>query len=145
MEERFKICEMYICPIYEKEGLYKPDLEYPTRYCVIDNAKEIAIDIKTGLKYDYVRTMSRLYFVSQSYKKIKGNRRVAIYPLASFGNLEYDIKEAEKIIEALKNDKEFEDGNETFNNKEHLEYIRQEQLIEQNKIKRTKKLRKKGK
>ena len=140
MNERFKICEMYICPIYEKDGLYKPDLEYPTRYCVIDNVKEIAIDIKTRLKYDYVRTMSRLYFVSQSYKKIKGNRRVAIYPLASFGTLEYDIKEVEKIIEALNNNEEFEDGNETFDNKEYLEYIRQEQQIEQNKIKRSKKM-----
>lgn len=142
MEERFMITEIHICPIYQINEFYKPDLEYPVRYCVIDNENEIAIDIKTKLKYDYVKTMSRLYFVSQSYKKIKGDRRVAIFPLANFGSKEYDIKEAEKIIKALKDNKEFKDGNEVFDNKQYLETIKQEQLIEQTKIK---KLRKKGK
>ena len=142
MEERFKIAQIHICPVYQKEGFYKPDLEYPLRYCVIDNENEIAIDIKTKLKYDYIKTMSRLYFVSQSYKKIKGNSRVAIFPLANFGPIEYDINEAEKIINELKNNKEFECGNEVFNNEEYLKYLKQEQQIEQNKTKKKTKTRK---
>ena len=145
MPERFLITEIHICPIYQIDGFYKPDLEYPIRYCVIDTENEVAIDIKTKLKYDYVQTMSRLYFVSQSFKKIKGDRRVAIFPLADFGSKEYNIKEAEKIIKALKNNKEFKDGNDVFDNKQYLEYIKQEQLMEQNKPKKMMKLRKSGK
>lgn len=145
MEERFLITEIHICPIYQKDGFYKPDLEYPARYCVIDTENEIVVDIKTKLKYDYVQTMSRLYFVSQSFKKIKGDKRVAIFPLSEFTSKDYDIKEAEKIIKALKNDKEFKDGNEVFNNKQYLEYLKQEQSLEQNKSQKMIKLRKRGK
>ena len=145
MEERFLITEIHICPIYQTDGFYKPDLEYPVRCCVIDTENEVAIDIKTKLKYDYVQTMSRVYFVSQSFKKRKGDRRVAIFPLADFGSKQYDIKEAEKIIKALRNNKEFKDGNEVFDNKQYLEHIKQEQLHEQSKPKKMTKLRKRGK
>ena len=44
MEKRFRVSEMHICPVYRIGTNFKPDLEYPTRYCVIDNEREIAIE-----------------------------------------------------------------------------------------------------
>ena len=93
MDERFNVCEIHVCPVYKVGDSFKPDIEYPTRYCVIDNEKQIAIDIKTKLKYDYIQTMSHLYFISQSYKKIKGDNRVAILPYASLLSDGYDRQE----------------------------------------------------
>lgn len=126
MEDRFKIEEIHICPVLKIGNSFKPNLEYPTRYCVIDEEKEIAIDIETKLQYDYVKTISRLYFISQSYEKINGDRRVAIFPLATLicGG-KYRV-EGNFIIDQLKNGVEFQDGNEVFNNEQYLEYLNQE-------------------
>ena len=135
MDERFDICEIHICPVYKVGDSFKPDREYPIRYCVIDKEKEIAIDIKTKLKYDYIQTMSHLYFMSQSYKKIKGDNRVAILPYASFPYGNCDMVEARNIIEQLKNDVEFQDGNEIYDNKAYLEYLKEEALKETQKTK----------
>lgn len=139
MDERFNVCEIHICPVYKVGDSFKPDREYPTRYCVVDEEREIAIDIKTKLKYDYVKTMSHLYFISQSYKKIKGDNRVAILPYASLLSDGYDRPEAISIIEQLKNNVEFQDGNEVYDNKSYLEYLKEETLKEsqnnKNKIK----------
>ena len=139
MDERFNVCEIHICPVYKVGDSFKPDREYPTRYCVVDEEREIAIDIKTKLKYDYIQTMSHLYFISQSYKKIKGDNRVAILPYASLLSDGYDRPEAISIIEQLKNNVEFQDGNEVYDNKSYLEYLKEETLKEsqnnKNKIK----------
>lgn len=139
MDERFNVCEIHICPVYKVGDSFKPDREYPTRYCVVDEEREIAIDIKTKLKYDYVKTMSHLYFISQSYKKIKGDNRVAILPYASLLSDGCDRQEAISIIEQLKNNVEFQDGNEVYDNKSYLEYLKEETLKEsqnnKNKIK----------
>ncbi len=139
MDERFNVCEIHVCPVYKVGNSFKPDREYPTRYCVVDEEREIAIDIKTKLKYDYVKTMSHLYFISQSYKKIKGDNRVAILPYASLLSDGYDRSEAISIIEQLKNNVEFQDGNEVYDNKSYLEYLKEETLKEsqnnKNKIK----------
>ena len=139
MDERFNVCEIHICPVYKVGDSFKPDREYPTRYCVVDEEREIAIDIKTKLKYDYIQTMSHLYFISQSYKKIKGDNRVAILPYASLLSDGYDRPEAISIIEPLKNNVEFQDGNEVYDNKSYLEYLKEETLKEsqnnKNKIK----------
>ncbi|MBR6690551.1 MAG: hypothetical protein IKL65_04405 [Bacilli bacterium] len=132
MEKRFRVSEMHICPVYRIGTNFKPDLEYPTRYCVIDNEREIAIDIKTKLKYDYVKTMSNLYFLSQSFEKIKGNNRVAIFPYANVNFDKYDIADVSIIIEQLKKDEQFQDGNEVYNNEQYLEYLKEEKLIELN-------------
>ncbi len=146
MQERFDICEIHICPVYKVGDNFKPDREYPTRYCVIDKEKEIAIDIKTKLKYDYIQTMSHLYFMSQSYKKIKGDNRVAILPYASFIYSSCDMKAARNIIEQLKNNVEFQDGNEVYDNKSYLEYLKEEVLKETQKQKnKTKKIGKRKK
>ena len=140
MDQRFDICEIHICPVYRVGDKFRPDREYPTRYCVIDKEKEIAIDIKTKLKYDYIQTMS------QSYKKIKGNNRVAILPYATFAYGNCDMKEAKNIIEQLKNNIEFQDGNEVYDNKSYLEYLKQEVLKEmQNNKTKTKIFRKRKK
>lgn len=139
MDERFNVCEIHICPVYKVGDSFKPDREYPTRYCVVDEEREIAIDIKTKLKYDYIQTMSHLYFISQSYKKIKGDNRVAILPYASLLSDGCDRQEAISIIEQLKNNVEFQDGNEVYDNKSYLEYLKEETLKEsqnnKNKIK----------
>jgi len=132
VEKRFRVSEMHICPVYRIGTNFKPDLEYPTRYCVIDNEREIAIDIKTKLKYDYVKTMSNLYFLSQSFEKIKGNNRVAIFPYANVNFDKYDIADVSIIIEQLKKDEQFQDGNEVYNNEQYLEYLKEEKLIELN-------------
>ena len=126
MTKRFKVSEIHICPVYKVGEEFKPDLEYPTRFCVIDEEKEIAIDIKTKLKYDYIKTINHAYFVDESYKKIKENNRVAIFPYALVFSVDYDIDASKKIIEQLKNNEEFIDGNEVYNNKQYLEEIKKE-------------------
>lgn len=148
MESRFEIVQIRICPIYNQGyGKLKPDLNYPNRYCVIDKEKEIAVDINMGLKYDYLRTSSNLYFMYNDANKIKGNRRVALFPIEKFG-FDYDVNSAELIIEKLKNGVEFQDGNEVFNNEQYLEYLNQEKLEKANepqKVKQKTKIFKKGK
>lgn len=133
MQERFKVCEIHICPVYKEENGFRPDRSYPTRYCVVDRERQIAIDIKTKLKYEYIETMSHLYFVCQSYKKIKGDNRVAILPYAPLSFDNCDLEEAKRIKEQLENNVEFLDGNEVYDNKAYLEYLKQEALKENNK------------
>ena len=148
MEDRFKIEEIHICPVQKIGNSFKPNLEYPARLCVIDEEKEIAIDIETRLQYDYVKTISRLYFISQSYEKIKGDRRVAIFPLSTLILDEKYRVEGNFIIDQLKNGVEFQDGNEVFNNEQYLEYLNQEKLEKVNepqKVKQKTKIFKKGK
>ena len=131
MNKRFFIKEIHICPVYKEGKNFRPDMEYPTRNCVIDEEKQIAIDIKTKLKYDYIETKSHLYFLSQASKKIKGDNRVAIFPYASILYTGYDQNEAIEIIEKLKNNEDFQDGNEVYGNEQYLEYLKQEREIEQ--------------
>lgn len=133
MQERFNVCEIHICPVYKEDNGFRPDRTYPTRYCVIDRERQIAIDIKTRLKYDYIETMSHLYFVCQSYKKIKGDNRVAILPYAPISYDNCDLEEAKSIIEQLKNNVEFLDGNEVYDNKAYLEYLKNEAIKENSK------------
>lgn len=149
MNKRFFIREIHICPVYKKGNSFRPDMGYPTRNCIIDEEKEIAIDIKTRLKYDYIKTMSHLYFLSQASEKIKGDNRVAIFPYASILYTGYDQNDAREIIEKLKNNEEFQDGNEVYGNEQYLEYLKQEREIEQEKYQnnnpKTKKLGKRKK
>lgn len=149
MEERFSIKEIYICPIHKiGEKFLKPDTNYPTRYCVIDEENEIAVDIKTKLKYDYVKTISNLYFINKSYEKIKDDKRLAILPFATFFVDEEYFVEGNFIIDQLKDGVEFQDGNEVFNNEQYLEYLNQETMEmtnETQKFKPKTKIFKKGK
>ncbi|MBQ2946520.1 MAG: hypothetical protein IJE04_01540 [Bacilli bacterium] len=134
MDEKFIVTKIHICPVYKVGDSFTPDMEYPTRYCVIDEEKQIAIDIKTKLKYDYVKTVSHLYFSSQSNKKIKGDNRVAIFPYTSISYNGCDMNESRKIIEQLKSNEKFQDGNEVYDNKSYLEFLKQEALREKQNI-----------
>jgi len=130
MKGRFEICKINICPVYKIGYGFKVDKLYPARYCVVDKEKEIAIDIKTKLKYDYLETNSHLYLMCESSKKINGDNRVAILPYELILYDNFDLQEAENIIEQLKSNVEFKDGNEVFDNKSYLEYLKQEALKE---------------
>ena len=139
MDERFNVCEIHICPVYKVGTSFKPDMEYPTRYCVIDKENKIAIDIKTKLKYNYIATMNHLYFLNDSSKNIKGDNRVAIFPYAPILISDYNLDEASIIIEQLKNNVDFQDGNEVYDNKSYLEILKEEvQKESQNKKKKVK-------
>ena len=128
MEDGFFITEMYICTFSKVGELLKPNInEYPMRFCVLDDVSKIAIDIESGLKYDYVETMSMLYFINNSYLKIKDNKRVAVFPTKLI-DIEPNIKnEAHKIIAKLKNGVEFNDGNEVLDNENYLKSVTKKQ------------------
>ena len=128
MEDGFFITEMYICTFSKVGELLKPNInEYPMRFCVLDDVNKIAIDIESGLKYDYVETMSMLYFINNSYLKIKDNKRVAIFPIKLI-DIEPDMEtKAHKIIKKLKNGVEFDDGNEVLDNESYLKSVTKKQ------------------
>ena len=128
MNDRFLITGIYICPVDRVGiGFFKPNLNYPVRYCVIDNKTKIAIDIKTKLKYDYILTVNHKDFIDNSNKKIEPNKRVAIFPNFTFEYDNYDLEEVKRIIERLKNNERFADGNDALNNEQYLEYIKREE------------------
>ena len=128
MGERFFVREIHICPFDRTDiGKLKPNLaDYPARYCVIDMEKQIAIDIELKLKYDYIETVSWLHFVNQSYKKIKGDKRVAVYPYKLINDNNFDLIEAVQIMNQLKNNYEYPDGNEELNNEQYLKLIKED-------------------
>lgn len=133
MNDRFLITGIYICPVDRVGvGFFKPNLNYPVRFCVIDKKNELAIDIKTKLKYDYILTANHKDFIDHSDKKIRPNRRVAIFPNSSLGYGNYDIEAVKQIIEKLKNNERFPDGNDVLNNEKYLEYIEREESTKTN-------------
>ena len=142
MNERFQIAELHICTFSFENNFISPDLEnYPRRICVIDKQNKIVIDINHKLKYDYIETISGLYFINESMKKIKDGRRSAIFPSTIFLD---DIKDkkilesAKKIIEGLKSEKQYTDGNEFLNNEQYLKKVKEEKNDKQKE--KTKKL-----
>ena len=138
MNDRFLVKKMYICPFikWESGGILPNKIDYPARWCVIDTEQKIVIDIKDELKYDYMETVSMIYFLEESLEKIKENKRAAIHPT----NFAYDkemLLKAGPIIEHLKNGYEFVDGNDFYNNEAYLEHIKQE---DEKEIEKTSKL-----
>lgn len=133
MGERFFVKQIHICPFDRTDlGKLSPKInEYPARYCIIDEEKQIAIDIELKLKYDYVETISWLNFINQSYEKIQDDKRVAVCPYRLMNDNDFDLVEAIKIINNLKNGYEYPDGNETYNNQQYLEYIALEKAKEE--------------
>lgn len=141
MKNRFKVTNIFISPIYCLEnGDFRRDLEYPLRACIIDTYQGIAIDIKTNLKYDYVETMSYLYtsIMKDHYKKIDGQRRLAVCEVTTLSKLDVDLNEVEDIKKALESGYEFMDGNDVFSNEQYLAYLEREEQIEQQKESKTK-------
>lgn len=133
MNDRFSIAIMPICTFYIKEGFVYPNTEYPSRLCVIDNKNNIVVDVKNELKYDYIKTMSNLYVINESIKKIRENKRAAIYPATFLIDVsDYDRQHAENIMERLQAEEEFRDGNEALSNEEYLESLKNELVNEEN-------------
>ena len=143
-KNRYKIKEIHICPFKENEyGLLSIDMGYPTRWCVIDDEKKVAIDIKTQLKYQYVEIVNGLYFVDKP-KDLK-NKRFAVQPYALGFIPKECMESAINIVNDLKNDEEFIDGNEALNNKEYLQYLKEEKNQELSLEKNVKVIRKEKK
>jgi len=131
MKERFFVANIYICPAkVVGETRFIPNLNYTTRYCIVDTKQGIAIDVKTRLKYNYIETFNESYFNIESCKKIKNNKRIAIFPMTTLGLDGCGLSAIQEIINEVKSGKEFKDGNEVFNNEEYLEHINQEKEIQ---------------
>ena len=123
MNDRFKITEIRVCPFEIINDKLSPNLNYPFRKCVIDMEKNIAVDIELNIQYDYLPTMSDLYFLSSCRDKVKDNRRVAVFPVASILFDEKVFISASQIIKKLMNNEELIDGNEYLCNEAYLEIV----------------------
>ncbi len=134
IDERFKITEMYICPFEKVNNIFKPDLSYPIRTCVIDEEKKIAVDIEHYLSYDYIETMNNLYFKGDAYKRIEPGKRVAIFPTMLFEVDERLLEKSKSIISDLKNNKEFKNGNLVCDNDTYLMFINMDKQKKENSI-----------
>lgn len=146
MKERFSINEIHICTFERINNLFKPNLnEYPLRFCVVDKSNGIVIDIEHELKYDYVETVSGLYFINESMKKIRDNKRAAIFPMTLI-DIDEDIrKRANNIINRLKSGEEFKDGNDVLGNEEYLNIVAKEKNGTQKQLQKTMMIGKNGK
>ena len=127
MAERFRIAETLICSFNIKEqGIIEPDDRYPLRLCVIDEEKEIAIDVEHNLQYNYINTGSSLYLQQKAIQFIKDDKRAAIFGCITLKSDIADkkiLRRAEQIIQDLKKGKKFIDGNSVMSNEEYLEAI----------------------
>ena len=131
MKDRYKICELQICPFdiiitENKTKFYKADRNnFPYRLCVMDKKLKKAIDVLSEKCYDYIE-MSIVYFLGNEASKIKKNNRYAILPM----NVDFrkysdeEIKKAEKIKNNMLAGIIYEDGN-NYSNEEYLESIKQ--------------------
>ena len=123
MNSKYDIVILRICPFNMLGGInILPDLNYPARLCVLDREKGFAIDVETGLKYDYLETISRLYIDSMA-SKIFNSRRVAIPCKLNCNTVKINKRKASKIIIGLSQDEEFLDGNLVLDNEKYLETI----------------------
>ena len=139
MKNKYRICELQICPFdiieTKKSGkFYKADRNnFPYRVCVFDEEDKIAIDVLTEKSYRYIQ-MSLMYFIGNEAKTIEQGKRYAILPLnfELSKHSENEYKKAKKIIKKLTAGEEFTDGN-IQSNEEYLELITKK---EKQKIKR---------
>ena len=118
MNKKYSVNEVNICTFGMEHGKIKTNLnEFPyTRLCVIDKEERFAVDVKHKLKYDYLETVSGLYFVSCSLDKIKNNRRVAVFPLVNLGFSKEEKELVDDVILKLESGFEFQDGNTALSN-----------------------------
>ena len=139
-KESIRVAKIHIC-VFEKnnENQIKIDIQkYPDRLCVIDEEKNIVIDVQTKHQYPYIRTVNRLYFASNDdAARVKYGKRNACFeyhtmPMLEFTSLELDC--CNEIIKQLKQGVKFLDGNEVLTNEEYLEAIKNEKTY--NKVKK---------
>ena len=128
MNEKYSVNELNICTFKIENGKIKTNLnEYPqTRLCVIDKENNFAIDVRHKLKYDYIETVSGLYFVSCAFNKIRNNRRVAVFPLVNLGITKEERLLVNDVIDKLESGYQFQDGNSALTNEEYLGLIEKE-------------------
>ena len=139
-KENIRVAKIHIC-VFEKnnENQIKIDTQkYPDRICVIDEGKNIVIDVQTKHQYPYIRTVNRLYFASNDdAARVKYGKRNACFEYSNCPFLEFtplEFKNCNEIIEQLNQGVEFLDGNEVLTNEEYLEMIKNEK--NDNKIKK---------
>ena len=128
MENRYDTFEFYICTFKIKENGVVPNItDYPyRRLCVVDNKRKKVIDIEHELEYDYIETMSQLYFINESSKKIKENKRAAIFPVIVLSLKLDQRKKVSSIINKIENGYQFPDGNDVLSNQEYLNSFKKE-------------------
>lgn len=136
-DNKYEICWLQICPfdiIITDNGtkLYKPDREnFTYRLCVLNEATEKCIDVKTQQEYDYIQT-SLMYFIGQSAQKIEIGKRYGIQKLSNFRSIdEKEIKLINKIISRLQKGEKFPSGND-MSNEEYLKKISSESDQDEN-------------
>ena len=130
MNKKYSVNEVNICTFRIENGKIKTNLnKYPqTRLCVIDKEAAFAIDVRHKLKYDYLETVSGLYFVSCALDKLKNNRRVAVFPLVNLGISQEEKELVNDVIEKLESGYEFQDGNTALSNEDYLRLVNQENI-----------------
>ena len=125
--KNYKVVKLKICTFDIINNIvFRPNLEkYPeSKTCVIDLKKKIAIDIMDDVKYDYIETINGRDFIEMSSKKIKPEKRVAVFPEYSTIYLDQNEKyKVGEIIKKLESGYEFLDGNQVYNNEEYLRHI----------------------
>lgn len=146
--KKIRMAKMHICP-FEKydETRLKFDLEkYKERLCVIDENKDIVIDVENRHQYTYVRTVSMLYFLNEiELKKVEVGKRVACFEYNSICLSDLssdDLKKCKEVIELLKQGFIFPEGNKQLTNEEYLELITNKKKEEPKKMVKTRKKRK---
>ena len=143
-DNNYKIVTMHICSFERKNGMLSLNMnKYPERLCIHDKLNKVVIDVETNHQYPYVRilNMQSFYNIEES-KMLTSDKRVACIEYAT---VPYDLgketlKKCQNIIKALKEGKEFPDGNKVLSNEQYLEMINDSQKNE-----KTKKLGKKRK
>ena len=132
-KERFTINKVMLCTFdcADSKSIRINSENYPDRWCVIDNEKNIAVDIKMGLSYDFIPTFSGMYLASKTALLIEENKRAAIHACVTI-DCDEDILEAGRgIISDLKNGYIYPDGNEMLNETEYFEDLELEKAQEQ--------------
>lgn len=142
MNDRYLLKQIFISPLKVEEGRANHLEEYPPRICVIDTLKKKAIDIESKLSYDYVEIKNQYYIDPNSIKNLKKDERIAIRPIELFGfyNDYGDIyMKANSIVEKLEDGEVFRNGNSVLTNDQYLSFIKRENCIMNNKVKKLKK------
>lgn len=121
MEDRFFVAEMCIGVLEKKGNFFQLNPNYLIKKCVVDEQNNIAVDMETKLKYDYIKTVNGKYFLDNSQEKIELNKKIAIFPIKFILSSSENFY-ANLIIDELKNGKNFEDGNKVINTDENLKF-----------------------
>ena len=137
--DNYEIMKMYICSFERNNGILSFDIsKYPERLCVCDKNNKVVIDVETLHQYPYINALNRQTFYDiGDVKTIGSSNRVGCIEYATIP-YELETESLEmciNIIEQLKNDVEFQDGNEVYDNKAYLEYLKEEALKETQKSK----------